>query len=132
MLSSPNVPPCDTTHQPGKTSQGVRWHLHFFFFKGTETNQSLGMARLLIPRTVPKSDLRGGESGNGIRERDSPPPVVLQNRYDHVGRTRSILLLPDPRLRQQSIRSPASTFPHCLPRNQDSLLGRGRQFPHTC
>lgn len=69
MLSSPNVPPCDTTHEPGKTSQGVRWHLHFFFFKGTETNLSLGMVWLLMP----KSDLRGGESGNGIGEGDPPP-----------------------------------------------------------
>lgn len=96
MLRSPNVPPCDTNlGKPPRASDGT---YTFFFFKGTETNQSMGMARLLIPRTMPKPDLRGGESGNGIGKGDPLPLVVLQNRYDHVGRTHSILLLPDHRL----------------------------------
>lgn len=123
------VTPHTNLGKPPRASDGT---YTFFFFKGTQTNQSLGMAWLLIPRTIPKSALRGGESGNGIGEGDPPPPVALQDRYDHAGRTLSILLLPEPRLPQQSIPSPASTFPRRLPRNHGTRTpgsAEGGSFP---
>lgn len=135
MLSSPNVPPCDTTHQPGKTSQGVRWHLQFvFFFKGTETNESLGMARLLIPRTMLNRTF--GEENRGIgSERGS---ATSRSVTEPLRPRRENSLHPAPpqppgsTAEHSQSRQHLPPLPPTEPRHQDSRLGRGRQFPHTC